>query len=288
MSITIGIISSSRPKLLLDVYTGAAAAYSLRKLRTSYTGAAIRVRRSSDNAEIDVGFSNDVLDTTTLLAFCGASNGFVRVWYDQSGNPNNVSQTITTQQPLIVSAGVLNFSNGKPAIFFNRTNQNRLVGSGLISGNIARSQIAVYQATSIHTAAEGGVFGQGSDAVVGSWSSIQNRSTLGAVGSPYFAGYGADLGNGLTTEDTIMKIGSFFYNSITGYLWKNNTQLTSGSLTLNTSILYATQIGDIGGGIGVPRTPLAGNISECILYLNNQLANATGINSNINSYYSIY
>jgi type III restriction enzyme len=43
--------------LLLDQYSGAAAAYSLRKLSTSYSGSAIRVRRSSDNAEQNIGFN---------------------------------------------------------------------------------------------------------------------------------------------------------------------------------------------------------------------------------------
>ena len=59
----------SRPQssLLLDIYSGAAAAYSLRKLRTVYAGSAIRVRRSSDSAEQDFGFLNGVLDTAMVL-----------------------------------------------------------------------------------------------------------------------------------------------------------------------------------------------------------------------------
>jgi len=57
--------------LLLDTYTGAAVAYSLRKLRTAYTGAAIRVRRSSDNAEQDINFVSGDLDTQSLLDFVG-------------------------------------------------------------------------------------------------------------------------------------------------------------------------------------------------------------------------
>jgi hypothetical protein len=57
--------------LLLDTYTGAAVAYSLRKLRTAYTGAAIRVRRSSDNAEQDINFVGGDLDTQSLLDFVG-------------------------------------------------------------------------------------------------------------------------------------------------------------------------------------------------------------------------
>lgn len=57
--------------LLLDTYTNAAVAYSLRKLRTAYSGSVIRVRRSVDNAEQDIAFSGNDLDTTTMLDFVG-------------------------------------------------------------------------------------------------------------------------------------------------------------------------------------------------------------------------
>ena len=52
---TIGNIVISQG--LLDVYPNAAAAYSLRLLREAYSGSAIRVRRSSDSAEQDIGFT---------------------------------------------------------------------------------------------------------------------------------------------------------------------------------------------------------------------------------------
>ena len=69
---------------LLDTYSGAAAAYSVRKVRTAYTGPCIRVRRSSDNAEQDIGFlSNGILDTLTLASFVASNNGLVTTVYDQ-------------------------------------------------------------------------------------------------------------------------------------------------------------------------------------------------------------
>ena len=46
---------------LLDAYTGAAAAYSLRKLKSDYTGKALQVRRASDHVEVDVGFDSNGL-----------------------------------------------------------------------------------------------------------------------------------------------------------------------------------------------------------------------------------
>ena len=94
--------------LLLDLYTSSAVAYSLRQLRTAYTGAAIRVRRSSDNAEQDINFVSGNLDTASLLTFCGAGNGFITTWYDQSGNANNANQpTLLASQAQIVSSGSL-------------------------------------------------------------------------------------------------------------------------------------------------------------------------------------
>jgi hypothetical protein len=57
--------------LLLDLFPNAAVAYSLRKLRTAYTGSAIRVRRSSDNTEQDINFVGGDLDTQSLLDFVG-------------------------------------------------------------------------------------------------------------------------------------------------------------------------------------------------------------------------
>jgi hypothetical protein len=115
----------SPPTYILDQYPGAGLAYSVRKLSSSYNGPALRVRRSSDNAETDIGFIYGYsLNTTALLNFCGAGNGFVTTWYDQSGNGVNATQTDTTKQPLIVSSGVIDTVSGvgnldRPAIKFD-------------------------------------------------------------------------------------------------------------------------------------------------------------------------
>lgn len=94
------------------------AAYSLRLLKSTYSGnPAIRVRRSSDNTETNIGFTNSGdLDETALLAFTGSSDGFVTTWYDQSGNNNHAINTNTAAQPQLVFAGVVNKMNNKPAI----------------------------------------------------------------------------------------------------------------------------------------------------------------------------
>jgi hypothetical protein len=94
--IRLGMMSGGLPpvQLLLDANPGASVAYSLRKLSSAYAGSAIRVRRSSDNAEQDINFTGGVLDTSTLLTFCGAGNGFITRWYDQSGNAKDNVQSV--------------------------------------------------------------------------------------------------------------------------------------------------------------------------------------------------
>lgn len=106
-------------QFLLDIVPGASVAYSLRKLSKNYLGAAIRVRRSSDNTEMNIGFySSGYLNTTELLSFVGNNDGFITTWYDQSGNNINAIQTSSSAQPQIVSVGdTINYNN-KPIIKF--------------------------------------------------------------------------------------------------------------------------------------------------------------------------
>jgi len=66
---------------LLDTYTGASAAYSLRNLSSSTTDV-VRVRRSSNDDEQD--FTASEVSGGALATFVGAGNdGFVTTWYDQ-------------------------------------------------------------------------------------------------------------------------------------------------------------------------------------------------------------
>jgi hypothetical protein len=104
---THGIVGSQITQFvgLLDLYPSASAAYSLRKLRAGYTGSAIRVRRASDNTEKNIGFVNNVLDTSSLTTFCSGTNGFVKTWFDQSGNALNFDTTSSSAQPKIIDNG---------------------------------------------------------------------------------------------------------------------------------------------------------------------------------------
>lgn len=95
-------------------------AHSLRRLLSAYTGPLIKVRRSSDSTTQEIGYNADgTLNTTALLAFVGAGDGFIETFYDQAPNARHLSQATAANQPRIVAAGVLDAVNGKPAMVFD-------------------------------------------------------------------------------------------------------------------------------------------------------------------------
>ena len=116
---------------LLDQYPSSTSVYgySLRKLSSSYSGSAIRVRRDNDNAESDIGFSSNELDTDALTTFVGSNNGYVTTWYDQGGLGNNIVNATASIQPLIVSSGTVRTTDSKPSIYFNSTRRDKLTGA---------------------------------------------------------------------------------------------------------------------------------------------------------------
>jgi hypothetical protein len=135
---------------VLDDYpTNVAAGYSVRKLRSSYTGACMKIRRSSDNTLQDIGFVDNYLDVQAIADFCGGSDGQVHTWYDQV-EQNGVSKdwvntsTTSTQQPIIYSGGSVETfgTQGKAALrFFDGINASSLSYSNTISTGTTSSRV---------------------------------------------------------------------------------------------------------------------------------------------------
>jgi len=112
----------------------AAAAYSLRKLRADSPSSVIRVRRSSDNAEADIGFaSTGDLDTFALLTHVGTENRFT--WSESfdnaawtKGSGNTITANITTDpfggsgaDRLNTISSIQNFTSALDAIVGSKT-----------------------------------------------------------------------------------------------------------------------------------------------------------------------
>lgn len=271
---THGIIASQLAGIvtpLLDDYPNAAAAYSLRKLRTAYTGNAIRVRRSSDNTEQDIGFSSGNLDTSALTSFCGSGNGFVTTWYDQSGNARNVTQSTASRQPQIVSSGSVILQNGKPTITHLGTTDLKL--STALDISTTHTMLGVIKMTSYNREFIGNGGSTWSYAMYNTTTTVDTEARK-AVGRTT-ATFGLDYAlfqyyrNGTTTVS----------------IYKNNALLGGNSFNL-----AANNIFDFKSLSGEEYDPynFVGNMSEVVIYTTNQSSNRTGIESNINSYYGIY
>jgi len=105
---------------IIDLPEGATAGYSVRRISSTYFGPGVRVINSS-NVEQDIKFlPNGNLDTVFMEAHCGGGDGYVTVWYDQTGLGNDLAQTTASLRPKIVSSGttITNPDNGKVALEF--------------------------------------------------------------------------------------------------------------------------------------------------------------------------
>ena len=265
-------VTTLAPSLLLDLYPSAAAAYSVRKLRTAYTGSAIRVRRSSDNTETDIGFSSGNLDTTALTSFCSGTDGFVTTWYDQSTGGNNLTQTTAANQPQIVSSGsVITNLGGKPCCQFDGTKYIYKNWSLNLSQPYTNISVNRYASLTLPTAfpyimrSEFGV--------------DTNLSLLGALGSSNRMFNGANLNHSVAVA---INTNYLWFGIPNASLTINNVTTTgnSGSAPLVGGIVLGTYDGTIGG--------FNGFLSEQIIYSGSKSSDQTGIQNNINTYYGIY
>ena len=245
---------------LLDTYSGAAAAYSLRQLSSTYSGNAIKVRRASDNAEQDIAFANNELDTATLETFASGTDAFVTTWYDQSGNGNDAAQGSAAAQPKIVSSGSTILDNGKPII----NGQDARLDIGL-SGN---SNTWIF--ATIKSAAQG-------------LSILYSNNGS----SPYWA-Y-ARLGS-TSSISTSLSNESYYING-TYYAPLNINREVLFNLTQSQALFVgnADDSGISSSSFGYNASSIdMYQMKEFIVYTSDQSANRTGIETNINDFYSIY
>jgi len=260
---------------LLDTYTGAAAAYSLRLLRTAYTGDAIEVRRASDNTTQDIGFVNNELDVTSLESFCSGTDGFVTTWYDQSGNGNDAEQTTASAQPQIVSSGSVITENGKPALDFDGSNDYLRSINTFAVGTSNRTYFHVLKA---NTSTEI-LYAYGNFSATGAYWSHAAHSVVGVNGGNKF------WANAPQTSQSLSVLESLGTNVTDVDFYLNSNLQTS---TSSVSAVINTATTDIFIGNNTLTSYLNGVIQELVFYNSDESSNRTGIETNINSHYNIY
>ena len=300
-----GFTLPSAASLLLDLYPGAVAAYSVRLLNTNYTGACMRVRRSSDSVETDIGFdSSGYIDVAEVATHCGSSVGYISKWYGQdasggTGSGTDAVQTTSSQQPRIYSGSAV-YTDGGKACVYNQNVQNGNVGfdisSDLRTTAGASSVFTVFHLDQRYTSTFQNVWSlyNTQRAIVGR---LSNTSVYGDVGINDGRGVPTDkryykFTN--TTELTNQAVNSSLYDGTTESSGKpviefreNGVSATSGPGGLgnfgvptsgNNSILYRA----INNSQGVD-----GRMQEFIVYDTYESTQRSDIETNIQTYYGI-
>ena len=261
---------------LLDTYPGATAAYSLRTIKTSLSSSpVVRVRRSSDSVEQN--FTAQEVTDGTLLTFCGVGNGFVTTWYDQSGNANHATQTLTGEQPRIVASGALETDGGRPTIRFGVTSSSLLTPDILSSPNCAFFAVTRHtNASSTWSFFAGEKYAAGTNRLdVGK---TQNASTVhGIFGTTFFT---------LTGTDIVSKAIGYFQAGVGISQYKLNNNAVG---SLPNEAAASTTLMTIGRRGGSGNTEIwYGPIQELIYYPTSQVSTYNGVMANMNTYYSVF
>jgi hypothetical protein len=276
--IPVGILSAAATSsfsFLLDEYPGAFVAYSLtRKLRSAYTGAAFRVGRTSDIAQIDIGFVNNVIDITLLQTFVGSSTGTITRLYDQSGNNRDTTLNSVAGAPEIIKAGVLVTLAGKPSVELI-PNKTFLFGVESAIENV--SVIAVSQKRSASTF--GIIFSTREVPVA-----LFYNSNAGQIYIYTMIGGSFKVSNTATGANTsvLPQINSMYSGTSVSTYINNTLKPIIATTNIGTTIRGFNQIGFGEGAYSDI------NFSETVIYNSNQIANQLGINANINSFYNLF
>lgn len=248
----------------LDIYPNAAIAYGLRVLRTAAaSNAVVRVRRSSDNTEQD--FTAFQVIDGSLTSFCGAGDGFVRTWYDQSGNSNHATQTDTSKQPRIVNNGTLEQESSKPAIVYPSSSHNLKFTTRLTT---IRSYFLLAKCTNTSQSAIPFLLG---DAFVYDFHA-------GDAGPPY-----AWLSSQFSSQR--VRFGNTRLNGTVAALESTNRSTSRLLFTIITTDVVA------GSQLMIDRSfnrSWIGPVQEVIIYTSDQTTNRAGIEDNINLHYLVY
>ena len=275
-----------------------AAAYSLRSL-TGGDPLAVRVRRDTgggagDDDEKD--FTVSEVASGALLDWVGSGNdGFVPIWYDQSGNNRNATVSTDSKEPIIVESGT--FQNGLKFTHADTTNGKRLyiprnstelgtefalVWVGTYSGSEAKTKVVLGNARGVQNNNAGATAIMVRPAA-NTFRFINENSgstTLNKTNSTTVAADTTAIAFANFDDDavTISTNGNAETSTFSG------TNLTS---TADLRIMAGQSASGATGGTYRPEESTEGICKEVLVYDTNQSNNRTSIEANIINHYSI-
>jgi hypothetical protein len=279
-----------------DLYTGAAGAYSTRTI--GFGGPLMRIRRNSDNTEVDVrGDTNGNISldspliatgttavTTNLKGFIGTASGYCSIWYDQSATGdarNNLTQTTAADQPMLVNGGALiTDSSGNAALDFDGSDHHMTLNTGF-SSTLNINALSSYLVFEADTTA-----GTQMVSCLGSFADSNKRWYFPFITSSNFSfNYGAGSAPS-TSANTNLNLVSMVADSTQGAYkaFLNSSQVGSdGSLEDKSGGTSLVGVGGLGNSLHYN-----GKMGEFIIYSSStESANRTSIETDIKNHFKI-
>jgi PKD repeat protein len=274
---------SIEPLFLLNAYPGATAAFSTRLLNDSYTGSCIRVRRTSDNTEQDIGFVNNNLDVAGLTAFSGSGSAFIRTWYDQSGSGNHVGNPTASQQPRIVNSGTVDTLEGKPCPFWINADSNVLFSSI----KTFPQPFTIFNITKLTASS-----GIDSSVIYDSALGTGDRALLYHTGTTETPNnnlrYGASILKTIESSTADTRLITTLHHGTFSRARTEGVQRHSGATdNPGTQALTGLALGGLRGSLSAEFN-FSGHIGEFIIYNSDQSSNFVGVESLINNWWSAF
>ena len=292
-------LPSANSKPIFGVYA-AYHAYSLRLVGQGYTGFCVRVRRqiSGVNAFADLRFNGTSLNSTismssvvvpvsgtsaTTLGQFAAAAGFsnpdgvaanqsivISTWYDQSGNNKDVVQAVFTASPFIVTNGNLEIKEGNVAARYAGGQSLALTDTSIPMNNLSCYVVSNFTATTVNSAAYGLGVTTGTNRlyIPRDTAIAYNTSTTFPV-------------TGMTPD--IDRLYELTCGSSTTSAYSNGTQLSPTTVASMSGTSAQIRVGSNGSVVY-----LTGYIKEAIAIIGDSSLTRTDIETNINTYYSIW
>jgi len=306
--------------------------YSLRLVSGTYAGALVKIRRANDSQEVDVfpdingeiSLNSRVSNTQNLTYTANLPNlgqflnaggykvvpetnaysAFVTTWYDQSLFGSNISNTTTTQQPQLFDgeansgAGSFMLLNGKPGVYFNEVNLNKLYSQAnvteyLVSGTnsntpYAGGTIVVFAVNNLPTSRVLFAYGTGTsstsarDFYIQAASALHTYQYLNTAGNPF------TKTNPITANNQYISISSREKNTITGVDrvystvdgYENTSVNASGTPKRNLALVQ------IGGYWISTTSPFGGYIQEILQFKDEILSHIQDLYLELQDYYN--
>ena len=276
-------VTAAAPAFLLDTYTGAAAAYSVRKLRSAYVGSCMRVREDGTDTETDIGFdANGDLDTAAIGTHCGSNNGFVVTWYEQSTNGRDIEQPTAgspSLQPKIydgtTQSVVTDGTSSIPAIYFDGSN-----ALGSSSFTTVSQPLTVFHSLTLTQAFGGTKYIWSLQGFSGGVNNMADN------GTKWKYWYGGSLDRNVGVSGIGQHLLTSLADGTDSTVWQNGSMVIEGRQDAGSVGMDQIYL----GGWNSTINQFDGYINEWIIYPTDQDAagNRSGIEENINSNFLIY